>query len=205
MTSSLLMVNFMLDSQPAWRNTPRKVLSLIYHLRGRTFGTMALRSERTLDDTDWRILGELQADGRLSFNELGRRVNLSPPAVAERVRRLEEAGVIAGYQARVDPARAGLPLTAFVQMRCRLDHCLLKTSKASDYPEVVEIHKLSGDHCSMLKVRAASMEHFEGLLERLGRHGEMRTSVVLSTQYDGRPVEAPAEDYLRATHSQGWR
>jgi Lrp/AsnC family leucine-responsive transcriptional regulator len=163
---------------------------------------MAFRNERPLDGTDWRILRELQADGRLSYNELGRRVSLSPPAVAERVRRLEEAGVIAGYQARVDPARAGLPLTAFV--RCRLDHCLLKTSTASDYPEVVEVHKLSGDHCSMLKVRAASMEHFEGLLERLGRHGEMRTSVVLSTQYEGRPVEAPAEDFLRATHSQGW-
>jgi Lrp/AsnC family transcriptional regulator, leucine-responsive regulatory protein len=167
-------------------------------------GLMALRNERQLDDTDWRILRELQADGRLTFNELGRRVSLSPPAVAERVRRLEEGGVITGYQARVDPVRAGLPLSAFVQMRCRLDHCLLQTSKASDYPEVVEVHKLSGDHCSMLKVRAASMEHFEGVLERLGRHGEMRTSIVLSTQYEGRPVEAPSEDYLRATRHDGW-
>jgi Lrp/AsnC family leucine-responsive transcriptional regulator len=169
---------------------------------------MSFRSEsqpaRPLDATDWRILRELQADGRLSFNELGRRVSLSPPAVAERVRRLEEQGVITGYHARVDPARAGLPLTAFVQMRCRLDHCLLKTSESSDYPEVVEVHKLSGDHCSMLKVRAASMGHFEGLLERLGKHGEMRTSVVISTQYEGRPVEAPAEEYARATRHQGW-
>jgi Lrp/AsnC family transcriptional regulator, leucine-responsive regulatory protein len=166
---------------------------------------MSLRTERSLDATDWRILAELQADGRLSFNELGRRVSLSPPAVAERVRRLEESGVIAGYQARVDPARAGLPLTAFVQLRCRLDHCLLKTSRADDYPEVVEVHKLSGDHCSMLKVRAASMEHFEGLLERLGRHGEMRTLVVLSTQYEGRPVEAPSDDFARAPRPEGWR
>jgi Lrp/AsnC family transcriptional regulator, leucine-responsive regulatory protein len=195
----------MLDSLLAWRNTRRKVLPRGERLRERNIGIMALRTERRLDDTDWRILHELQADARLSYNELGRRVSLSPPAVAERVRRLEEAGIIAGYQARVDPARAGLPLTAFVQMRCRLDQCLLKTSKASDYPEVVEVHKLSGDHCSMLKVRAASMEHFEGLLERLGRHGEMRTSVVLSTQYEGRPVEAPAEDFLRATHSEGWK
>jgi Lrp/AsnC family transcriptional regulator, leucine-responsive regulatory protein len=198
------MSNFMVDSRLACRNTRHKVLPWICHLHGRNIGIMALRIERQLDDTDWRILRELQADGRLSYNELGRRVSLSPPAVAERVRRLEEAGIIAGYQAKVDPTRAGLPLTAFVQMRCRLDRCLLKTSKASDYPEVVEIHKLSGDHCSMLKVRAASMEHFEGLLERLGQHGEMRTSVVLSTQYEGRPVEAPAEDYLRATHSEGW-
>ena len=165
---------------------------------------MGFRTERPLDDTDWRILRELQADGRLSFNELGRRVSLSPPAVAERVRRLEEQGVITGYQARVNPVRAGLSLTAFVQLRCRLDHCLLKTSRADDYPEVVEVHKLSGDHCSMLKVRAASMEHFEGLLERLGKHGEMRTSVVLSTQFEGRPVEAPPEDITHATPAEGW-
>jgi Lrp/AsnC family transcriptional regulator, leucine-responsive regulatory protein len=199
------MLDFMLDSRFARRNTRCKLLAYTGYRHGRNIFRMAFRTERSLDATDWRILAELQADGRLSFNELGRRVSLSPPAVAERVRRLEESGVIAGYQARVDPARAGLPLTAFVQMRCRLDHCLLKTSKASDYPEVVEVHKLSGDHCSMLKVRAASMEHFEGLLERLGQHGEMRTSVVLSTQYEGRPVEAPAEDFLRASHSQGWR
>ena len=70
---------------------------------------MGLLNERPLDAIDWRILEELQADGRLSYNELGRRVSLSPPAVADRVRRLEDAGVIAGYQARVDPARAGLP------------------------------------------------------------------------------------------------
>jgi len=166
---------------------------------------VSLRTERELDSVDWAILRELQADARLSYNELGRRVSLSSPAVAQRVRRLEELGVIAGYEARVDPARAGLPLTAFVQMRCRLDSCLLKTSKSEDYPEVVEVHKLSGDFCSMLKVRAASMDHFEGLLERLGKHGEMRTSVVLSTQFERSSVEAPPEDFPRATHSEGWR
>jgi Lrp/AsnC family leucine-responsive transcriptional regulator len=166
---------------------------------------MSLRTQRTLDDIDWHILRELQADGRLSYNELGRRVSLSPPAVADRVRRLEEQGVITGYHARVHPARAGFPLTAFVQMRCRVDRCLLRTSQASDYPEVVEIHKLTGDHCSMLKVRAASMEHFEGLLERLGeRHGVGTTTVVLSTQYEDRPVEQRADDLPAPTRSEGW-
>jgi Lrp/AsnC family leucine-responsive transcriptional regulator len=132
-------------------------------------------------------------------------VNLSSPAVAERVRRLEESGVITGYRAQVDPQRAGYPIAAFVEMRCSLSKCLLKTSSAEEYPEVVEIHKLSGDHCSMLKIRAASLEHFEGLLERLGKHGEMRSTVVLSTQYDGRPVEPPQEEFLRATQHSGWR
>ncbi|MGI5208260.1 Lrp/AsnC family transcriptional regulator [Spirillospora sp. CA-108201] len=104
-----------------------------------------------MDQTDWSILAELQRDGRLSFNRLAALVNLSPPAVAERVRRLEESGVITGYQARVDPARVGQPLTAFVQMRCALGRCLLKTSAAEDLPEVTEVHKLSGSRCSMLR------------------------------------------------------
>jgi Lrp/AsnC family transcriptional regulator, leucine-responsive regulatory protein len=165
---------------------------------------MSFQMQRELDGTDWHILKELQADGRLSYHELGRRVGLSSPAVAERVRRLEDAGVIAGYHARVDATRAGLPVAAFIQMRCRIDRCLLKTSEADDYPEVVEIHKLSGDYCSMLKVRAASIEHLEGVIERIGKHGEMRTSVVLSTQYADRPVEPPPGELLRASSSQGW-
>lgn len=165
---------------------------------------MTFQMERSLDETDWLVLRELQADGRLSYHELGRRIGLSAPAVAERVRRLEDAGVITGYEAHVDPARAGLPVAAFIQMRCRLDRCLLKTSTADDYPEVVEIHKLSGDYCSMLKVRAASIEHLEGVIERIGKHGEMRTSVVLSTQYEDRPVEPPPAEFLRATASEGW-
>src|SRR3954468_25056569 len=85
---------------------------------GRRIRRYGFRGSRGLDPTDWRILAELQSDGRLSFNELARRVNLSAPAVGERVRRLESDGVIAGYQARIDASRAGLPLTAFVQMRC---------------------------------------------------------------------------------------
>lgn len=160
--------------------------------------------ERTPDQTDWRIIAELQRDGRLSYNQLGRLVNLSSPAVAERVRRLEESGVITGYQARIDPARVGLGLTAFVQLRCALGRCLLKTSAAEDFPEVTEVHKLSGNWCSMLRVRAASMRHLEGLLERLGEHGEMNSHIVLSTQYEGRPVEPPPAGNRPVSEPAGW-
>jgi Lrp/AsnC family leucine-responsive transcriptional regulator len=165
---------------------------------------MPIQLERRLDDTDWRILSELQTDGRQSFHELSRRVGLSAPAVAERVRRLEDGGVIVGYRAQVDPAQAGFPVSAFIQMRCRQDHCLLKTSAADDYPEVVEIHKLSGDYCAMVRVRAASIEHLEGLFERIGQHGELRTSIVMSTQFADRPVAPSAEEFLHATPSPGW-
>ena len=155
------------------------------------------------DELDWRLLAELQADARLSYNELARRVHLSSPAVAERVRRMEQAGIITGYSARVDPVRAGQPLLAFIQLRCSLGTCLPKTTRALDYPELVEIHKLSGEHCTLLKVRASSLAHLEGLIERLGTHGEMRTHIVLSTQYDGRPVEQPPPD-RSVTPSAGW-
>lgn len=156
-----------------------------------------------LDDVDWALLRELQADARLSFNELARRVHLSAPAVAERVRRLEHAEVITGYTARVDPARTGQPLLAFVELRCSLGKCLLRTTSADDYPEVVEIHKLSGEHCTMLKVRAASLGSLEGLTERLGTHGDIRTHITLSTQYDQRAVEPAAPD-RPVTPSDGW-
>lgn len=163
---------------------------------------MVTFSSTQLDDTDWSLLRELQSDGRLSFKELARRVHLSPPAVAERVRRLEQSGVISGYTATVDASRAGQPLLTFIELRCRHGHCLLKTTKAEDYPEIVEVHKLSGEYCSMLKVRAASLQHMEGLIERLGAHGEMRTHLVLSTQYDGRPVEPPGAE--PSTIPEGW-
>jgi Lrp/AsnC family leucine-responsive transcriptional regulator len=160
--------------------------------------------ERPLDQTDWRILMELQKDGRLSYNQLARRVQLSPPAVAERVRRLEDQKIILGYQAKVDPARAGLPFTAFIQMRCVLGRCLLKTTQAEDFPEIVEIHRLSGTSCTMLKVRAASIAHFEGLVERLGEHAELNTHLVLSTPFEGRPVVPEATEHRPVSRSEGW-
>ncbi|PZS32377.1 MAG: AsnC family transcriptional regulator [Pseudonocardiales bacterium] len=156
-----------------------------------------------LDDLDWAILRELQADGRQSFNELARRVHLSGPAVAERVRRLERDKVITGYSATVDAARAGAPLLAFVQLRCSLGSCLLRTTGAEDYPEVVAVHKLSGEYCTMIQVRTASLAALEGLIERLGKHGDIRTHITLSTQYEHRPVERPAPD-RPVTPSTGW-
>ncbi|GAB3413186.1 Lrp/AsnC family transcriptional regulator [Flindersiella endophytica] len=166
---------------------------------------MGLQSERPLDSVDWSILRELQADARLSYNELGRRVNLSSPAVAERVRKLEEAGVISGYHARVDPSRAGYPLSAFVEMRCTYGQCLLQTTRAEDFPEIIEIHKLTGDRCSMLRVRVTSTQHLEALLERLDAHGQARSSLVLSTQFANRPVvEPPPGDSDPPVRSSGW-
>jgi Lrp/AsnC family leucine-responsive transcriptional regulator len=153
---------------------------------------MALQSEKPLDSIDWRILRELQADARLSFNELARRIGLSSPAVAERVRRMEDAGVIAGYHAQVDPSKVGLPVMALIQMRCAPGKCLLKTTSPDDFPELLEMVKVSGPHCSVLKVVAHSIPHLEALFERLGEHGELLTSMVWSSALNRRVLDGEA-------------
>jgi len=150
---------------------------------------MASRTQRQLDALDWSLLRELQQDARLSYNELARRVGLSSPAVAERVRRLEDAGVIAGYRAEVDPAKVGLRVMALIQMRCEPGKCLLKTTSATAFPEVLEVLKVSGPHCTVLKIVAASVAHLESLFERLGQHGEMQTSMVWSSALSRRAID----------------
>lgn len=150
---------------------------------------MALQSETPLDSTDWSILRELQRDARLSYNELGRRVGLSAPAAAQRVRKLEDRGVITGYGAQLDPARVGMPLLALIQLRCDPGKCLLKTSTAEEFPEMLEMHKLSGSHCALLKVALASMRHLEAFNERLGTHGALVVNLVTSSALTHRVMD----------------
>ncbi|MGI8485973.1 MAG: Lrp/AsnC family transcriptional regulator [Thermomicrobiales bacterium] len=150
---------------------------------------MALRSQKDLDSLDWQILRELQTDARLSYNELARRVGLSSPTVAERVRRMEDSGVIAGYHAEVDPAKVGLPVMALVQLRCEPGRCLLRTTSPTTYPEVIEVLKVSGAHCTVLKVVAASTAHLEDVFSRLRDHGEMQTTMVWSPALSRRAID----------------
>lgn len=150
---------------------------------------MHSRTQKSLDSLDWQLLRELQADARLFYNELSRRVGLSSPTVAERVRRMEDAGIIAGYRAEVDPARLGLPVMALIQARCVPGKCLLKTTSPADFPEVIEVLKVSGAHCTILKVVASSMPHLEELLERLGQHGQMLTKMVFSSALSRRVID----------------
>ena len=140
------------------------------------------------DATDWRILDVLQREGRASFAELARAVSMSPSAVTERVRRLEEAGVIQGYAAVVDPERLGLPILAFVRLRYpngnyKPFHDLLATT-----PEVGEAHHVTGEDCFVLTVRARSMRHLEEVSGKIGALGSVTTSVVYSSPLPRRPV-----------------
>ncbi len=150
---------------------------------------MTLRTETALDRLSWLILRELQRDARLSYSELGRRVGLSAPATAERVRKLEEAGIIGGYGVRIELAKVGLPLTAFIHLRCTLGKCLLNTARVENYPEIREVHKVSGRHCTLLRVVTASVKHLDVLVDQLSNHGEVETEIVLSSPLPHREVD----------------
>ncbi|MGZ3636739.1 MAG: Lrp/AsnC family transcriptional regulator [Ktedonobacterales bacterium] len=105
------------------------------------------------------------------------------------MRKLEAAGVITGYGAQIDPAKVGLPLLAMIQLRCDPGKCLLKTSSADEFPEVLEMHKLSGSHCSLLKVAVSSMQHLEAFNERLGAHGPLISTIVTSSPVTRRIID----------------
>ncbi|MGW7449359.1 Lrp/AsnC family transcriptional regulator [Kitasatospora sp. NPDC054795] len=144
--------------------------------------------EVALDAVDRRLLAELQADARLSYNELSRRVSLSAPAVAERVRRLESEGVISGYHAHVDLTRAGLPITALVQIQCYGPRCVLRDPEVPTWPEVVQLHRVTGGACCVLLVAVSTMAEFEAVCDRLGSYGQPSSSMILSSPVPWRPV-----------------
>jgi Lrp/AsnC family leucine-responsive transcriptional regulator len=144
-----------------------------------------------VDQLDAALLAELQRDARLSFNELSRRVHLSAPAVAERVRRLEESGALAGYHARVDLSRMGWSVLAFVRMSCYGPRCVLRDPEVETWPEVLEIHRVTGDECSILKVVAEKSIELEGLIDRLAAYGRPSSTLVLSSPLTWKPI-APA-------------
>lgn len=141
-----------------------------------------------MDEMDWVLLRELQADARLSFSELSRRVHLSAPAVAERVRRLEETQVITGYHAHVSLPKAGWPVLALIQMSCYGARCVLRDESVGQWPEIREIHRITGDACSILKVVADSMNGFEAVIDRLASFGQPSSTMILSTPLDWCPL-----------------
>lgn len=144
-----------------------------------------------MDPIDRHILDELQRDARLSFAELGRRVGLSPPAVSERVARLEADGVITGYHAAVDVARLGRPVQAVLHLqvdRARYGRAL---ERVQELDEVLTCRRTTGSSSLLMVVAVASMEALEVLIDRLLPLGEPVTQMVLSTPIARRPVVPP--------------
>ena len=153
-----------------------------------------------IDHTSRQILDLLAQDGRMSYQAIADEVGLSRPAVMERVKRLEEGGYIAGYHARLDRARLGRPVTAFVAVRypaATVEGEEPEILALAEHPDVLECHHVAGDDCYMLKVAAPSLEKLEQVLRTLKvpeRSVSTRTTIVLSTVFEKPGVRPVMED-----------
>ena len=153
-----------------------------------------------VDAIDRRILRLLAADGRASYQSVADEVGLSRPAVMERVKRLEERGFIKGYGARLDRAKAGYPVTAFVAVRYGSPEYVgdePRMRELEHHPGVLECHHVAGDDCYIMKVVAPDLEGVQAILRGLvGAHQAIntRTTIVLSTLFEKAGITPPELD-----------
>ncbi len=148
-------------------------------------------TEPGLDGLNIRILRELQQDPRLTMAKLGRRVGLSSPAVTERVRRLEESGIIRAYRLEIDPSALGLPIAAYVRIRPNPGQLPKIADLARSIPEVVECHRVTGEDCFILKVYLPSLDQLDRILDSFLAHGSTTTSLIQSSPVPLRPPPLP--------------
>ena len=156
-----------------------------------------MESDRVLDDVNWQLLSELQEDARLSYTELGRRVGLTAPAVAERVKRLEESGIIAGYRVDLNLEKVGYPLLVFIRIATNENMCMQFGEVAEQFPEIIECHRVTGGDSYIIQVAVSSVRHLELLLNRIQHYGQTVTSIVLSSTVTKRIVGPPEPEAPR--------
>jgi len=161
---------------------------------------------KRLDETGWRILDALQENARMPWSELGRRVGLSAPAVTERVRRMEDAGLIAGYRVQLGLDKLGFPITALIRVAAPEEKCARIKAMLDARAEVLECHHVTGADAYVVKIIASSMKHLESVIEAIARHGGTpATSVVLSSPVDRGATSAVRRGAGRAVVSTAKR
>jgi Lrp/AsnC family leucine-responsive transcriptional regulator len=142
-----------------------------------------------LNATNLRLLAELQADARLSLAELGRRVGLSPPAVAERLARLEQEQVILGYHAQLNPRALGFQLSAVIRSRPGPRQVKQVGELAKRTPEVVDCRRITGEDCYIITIHVRSIEHLEEVIDRFVPYGQTTTSIIQSAPVPARGID----------------
>jgi Lrp/AsnC family leucine-responsive transcriptional regulator len=150
-----------------------------------------LKRNGEFDGTDLKLLAALQADPRMTMSELARRVDMSSPAVTERIARLEEDGVIAAYRLELNPAAFGYPLTAFVRIRPLPGQLAKVADLAKQVSQVVECHRITGEDCFILKIYLTDVSSLDRILDRFLAHGQTTTSIVQSSPVPPRSLPLP--------------
>jgi Lrp/AsnC family leucine-responsive transcriptional regulator len=140
------------------------------------------RPTASLDPTDIAIVEALQENGRIGMSELGRRVGLSQPATSERVKRLEERGIITGYHARVDAAALGLGMTAIIRVRTTHEHIRSCLKQFAEMPQIIEVLRLTGEDCFVLKVIVPNPSELESIVDATAKYGAVTTSLILRAE-----------------------
>lgn len=152
---------------------------------------LTMHSQIELDAVDWRILQALQQDARVSMTALAKKVHLSAPSVTERVRRLEERGVITGYRAQVNPLAVGYGITALIRINAQHADPTAKT--VAGMPEVLECQTITGRECMELRVVVRDVAHLDRLLIALKEFGETSTAIVLRVEKPASEIKPPIE------------
>lgn len=137
------------------------------------------------------VLNTLRDSPRVSMSDLAKVVKLSRPAVVERVRKLEGRGVITGWRVEIDPAKLGLPLTAYIRIRPLQGQLSVVAGLAREIPQVVECHRITGEDCFLMRVDFASVKALEQIIDRFLPYGQTTTSIVQSSPVPLRPPPLP--------------
>ena len=144
---------------------------------------------RKLDETDRKIIEILQEDGRISMKDLGKLIGLTSPAVSERIKRLENCGIISGYKAIINPDALGRNIKAFIHISLPGSQSYAEfLENAKSDPRIVECHHITGDDCSLLKVLVRDMQELENVIDSIKKIGSTKTSVILSTPIQAKSI-----------------
>lgn len=155
---------------------------------------MRLRpSDLVRDARNVALLRLLREDPRMSVSELARRVQMSAPAVRERLERLEESGVIKSYRLEIDPSALGYPIAVFIRVRPMPGRLSKIAELADSLPQVVECHRITGEDCFILKAHIEALDRLDGLLDKFLVHGQTTTSLVQSSPVPPRGLPLPDE------------
>ncbi|APG60169.1 Lrp/AsnC family transcriptional regulator [Christiangramia salexigens] len=142
-----------------------------------------------IDDLNWAILEELQANARISFSELGRKIGLTSPAVAERVKKMEDAGIINSYKTNLSHQKTGYQLRAIITLRAFMGRLKAFLETVKSFKEVVNCYRITGNENIIMEVVLQDQAHLEKLIDKLITYGETRTHIILSNVVEDAPIK----------------